>query len=193
METASNKIKYGLSNVTIFPITSTAETGTPTYSTTPIKIPGSVEMKMDANGEITEFKADNVTYYISASNNGYSGSLTNAKYPTEFKVQCLGQQEDTNGMLIESTTDKPSEFGMVYQFEGDQAATRIVLYRCLATKPGLNHKTKSDTIEPDTEELSINAMGRLDNGFVKATIEAGTANYDTALTTMPEPTFTSGL
>jgi len=189
MAEAVNKVSYGLSNVTVYPITGTDESGKPTYSATPIKIPGSVEMKLDSSGEISEFKADNVTYFMSASNNGYSGSLTNARYPVAFKTACLGQALDTNGMLVESTLDKPAEFGMVYQFEGDQAATRIALYRCLATKPGLNHKTKSDTIEPDTEELSLNAMGRLDTGIVKAVIEAGTANYDTALTTMPEPSF----
>lgn len=165
-----NKVLFGLSNVHVWPITSTDTDGVPTYGTV-IKIPGAVEIKISAKGDITEFKADNVTYYQCPNNNGYDGEAKIAKTPEEFRVQILGEIKDANGVLVESADAKPSEFAMAFQFEGDKSAARHVLYRCSITRPDIESKTKEDKTDPNTESLKINMSPRLDNMYVKAYCE----------------------
>ena len=58
----ANKVKYGLKNVHVFPISSYAADGTPTYGTA-IKWPGAVSITMDAVGEPENFHADNLSQH----------------------------------------------------------------------------------------------------------------------------------
>ena len=71
---AENKIKYGLSGVEVFPITATAEDGTPTYGTK-FPVPGAVNLTLDPEGEETKFFADNTVYFVVTTNNGYAGTI----------------------------------------------------------------------------------------------------------------------
>ena len=58
----TNKVTFGLSNVHIWPITSTDDTGKPTYGTV-FAQPGATEMSFDAEGSSDPFYADDGIYY----------------------------------------------------------------------------------------------------------------------------------
>ena len=48
-------------------------------------------------------------------------------------------------------------FALIFQFEGDKKATRHVLYNCTATRPAASGSTKQETVEPQTETVTISA------------------------------------
>ena len=155
----ANKIKYGLSNCYYAPITYGANDAV-TYGT-PVKLPGAVSLSLTQEGETTPFYADNITYWMSTSNNGYTGSLEVALIPDSFKKDVLGEIEDKNGILIEKSDAVAKEFALLFQFEGDSKASKHAMYRCVASRPDVASQTKEASITPQTETINISALPRL--------------------------------
>lgn len=181
MPTTPNKVKFGLKNVYYAPITAEATTGAPTYGT-PVAIPGAVNLSLDAEGDQNIFRADNIDYYVTNSNNGYSGSLEMALLPDHFRAAVLGEATDANGMIYEDSNAQPVGFALMFQFEGDQKATRHVMYKCIATRPSVASETTDTTIEPVTETVDLTCSSvyasAVDKWVPKARCEEGTTNYD---------------
>lgn len=173
----ANKITFGLRNVSVWPILSTTDAGVPSFGTR-IPIPGATEMSLDAEGSSDPFYADDQVYYQGVANNGYSGSITFADIPRAFLVGIMGETVDANGALIENADAEPKEFAMAFEFKGDKAKRRHLFYRCKATRSSIGSSTKEASIAPNTNELSITAMPRLDNGNVKARAEETDTAYD---------------
>lgn len=172
----ANKVKYGLSNVhySVAEETLNAETGQYTYTyATPVPIKGGVNLSLEANGEQSTFRADNIDYYVTSSNNGYEGDLEVALIPDQFKIDCLGYKQDSNGVLYEDAYAKPKPFALLFQFEGDQNARRHCMYNCVAGRPSVASQTTEETIEPVTDTLNITATGRLSDGIVKSSTKDG--------------------
>ena len=188
-----NKITYGISNVHVFPITSTDASGVPTYDTTVISMPGATELSLDAEGSSDTFFADDVPYYQGVVNNGYSGSVTLADIPEDFLTVVMKEIKSEGGTFFEDASAEPLEFGMAFEFTGDQKKRRHLFYRCKATRPSLESKTKEDSIEPNTSELEIVVMPRLDNNIVKARCEEGDTDYATWYTKPVTPVTSSAL
>lgn len=159
-----NKIKYNLKNVYYAKLTE--EAGAVTYAK-PVPIPGAVSLSLDAEGDTSPFYADGVTYYVSVSNNGYSGDLEIALIPDEFRTEILGDVKDTNNVLTENADATVESFALLFQFDGDVKGIRHVLYSCKATRPTIESETKEDTIEPKTETLSL-TVSPMTDGRVKA-------------------------
>ena len=187
----SNKLTYGLSNVHVWPITETDASGTPTYGSI-INVPGAKEVTLSAEGEVLKFYADNIIYWTAEANNGYSGTLTIARIPDAFAEQILKQIRDANDVLVEDASSTGVEFAMAFEFEGDVNKKRHIFYRCTAGRPDVASSTKEENIEPNTQQVSINAMPRLDNHYVKATVEdTSSSAYASWYGTTPyEPTIT---
>ena len=172
----ANKVKYGLKNVHYAVITETG--GVITYDT-PKPIPGAVSLTLSPRGERTDFYADDMLYYTSATNDGYEGDLEVALFPDEFKKDVLGYKEDANGALFEDANAIPKNFALLFEFSGDKNAVRHVLYNVSPSRPNLQSSTKTNTSEPQTETMSIVASPAPDTGMVKAKVEPGNAQYDT--------------
>lgn len=160
-----NKIKYNLKNAHYAKLT-VDEDGSISYAT-PVPLPGSVSISLDAQGEISSFYADGIVYYKSVSNNGYEGDLELALLPESFRTDILGETLDSNKVMIENADAKPSAFALLFEFDGDVNSIRHVLYNCSATRPSISSQTKEDTIEPVTDTLSLSATPLAD-GRVKA-------------------------
>ena len=188
-----NKITYGISNVHVFPITSTDESGVPTYDSKVISMPGATELSLDAEGSSDPFYADDVVYYQGVVNNGYSGSVTLADIPEDFLTVVMKEIKSDGGTFFEDASVEPLEFAMAFEFKGDQKKRRHLFYRCKATRPSLESKTKEDSIEPNTHELEIVVMPRLDNNIVKARCEEGDTDYSTWYTKPVTPVTSSSV
>jgi phi13 family phage major tail protein len=148
-----NKVEFGLKNVHYAPYTET--NGTITYET-PVRIPGAVSLTTTPRGELTEFYADDIHYYVSSSNDGYDGTLTIALVPEQFAIDALGEELDsTDKVLNEFSNAKGKPFALMFEFDGDVKATRHVLYSCTVSRPGLSSSTKTNTKEANTTELTL--------------------------------------
>lgn len=156
MPSTPNKIKYGLCNCYYAIATIDAETGEATYDT-PVALPGAVNLSMEPQGENTPFYADNIVYWITSANQGYEGDLEIALIPESFKTDILGYLTDGKGVLFENAEANAVHFGFMFQFEGDQKATRHILYNCTVTRPTQAGSTKTDSTEPQTETLTLTA------------------------------------
>lgn len=151
----ANKVKFGLSNCYYAVLNETDGT----YGT-PVAMPGAVNLSLDQEGETNSFRADNMDYYVSVSNNGYSGDLELALIPDSFLTDVMGEVVGTNGLQYEIGDAKPKAFALLFQFEGDEHATRHVLYNCKATRPTLASQTTDTSIEPVTETISMTAIAK---------------------------------
>lgn len=189
----ANKVKYGLKNVYYAVATIDATTNTATYAA-PVAWPGAVNLSLDAEGETTKFRADNIDYWIGQSNNGYSGDFESALIPDSFRKNVLGDIEDANGVLAEDAGAKTVNFALLFQFEGDANATRHVLYNCSATRPSVSGATTEEEIKPQTETLELTAVSihnaSLDKDLVKARCNEGDTPYSTWFSAVYQPTST---
>lgn len=152
---AENKIKYGLKNV-YYAVATIASDGSATYST-PVAFPGAVSLSLSPNGETSPFYADNIAYWVGVSNTGYEGDLEMAKVIDSFKTDVLGYKRDNKDVIFEDANAGATHFALMFQFEGDQKATRHVMYNCTAARPDAAGSTKAESIEPQTETVSITA------------------------------------
>ena len=179
---ATNKVKYGLSNVYYSVVTESLSTGgVYTYSyATPVPIKGAVNLSLNQSGEQTVFRADNLDYFVTYSNNGYEGDLEVALIPDSFLTDVMQYQLDNNQVLYEANDKVPKAFALLFQFEGDQNAVRHVLYNCTATRPSIEGATTEEETEPNTETLELTAVSihnaTLDKEIVKAKVGADNAS-----------------
>ena len=169
-----NKVKFGLSNVHVAKMIK-GEDGAITYDT-PFKIPGAVNLSLDAEGDNEPFYADNIVYYSASNNNGYSGDLEIADIPESFQKDVLGYTVDNNGALIENADATIKPFALLFEVTGDEKPRRSVLYNCMVTRPSTEASTTEDTRTPQTDTLNITATPREDNKNVKAIMTLSDSN-----------------
>ena len=186
----SNKVKFGLKSLFIASVTEAAN-GEITFGT-PRSWPGSVSLTMDPQGDTNAFYADDCKYYVTTSNDGYEVSLETALVPDWFTEEYLGETKDTDGNLVEQTTDSPSHFAALFEFTGDKKAIRHCLFYCQAARPTVEGETKGESAEVKTESISFTSMALPGTNIIKKKSPEETdatkyANWYTAVTT---PEFT---
>jgi len=168
----ANKVTFGLKNAHFAPFE--VIDGEVIYDT-PIPLPGSVELSLEPRGDMAEFYADDMLYYSASNNQGYDGSLTIANIPEEFLIEALGESKDEDDGVITETSDAKSKpFALMFEFDGDVKAVRHVLYNCSANRPTVASSTKTNTVEPNTNELTFIASPRETDYAVKTKTTTGT-------------------
>ena len=173
MANADNKVHYALTNVYIATLEMDLETGTVTFGN-PKRLLGAVSMDLSAQGDVIKLRADGMDYYVVNSNNGYQGDLNIARIPDWFRSDILGDTiSATDKVLVETTTQEPKAFAMLFEFLGDVKGTRHVLYNCAASRPNIKGENKDNLKDPDTDTLSLTASP-LQDGKVKASTTAET-------------------
>lgn len=176
----ANKIKYGLKNVH-YAIGSLQTNGSMTY-TTPVPFSGAVSLSLEPQGDNSPFYADNIVYWVGASNTGYQGDLEIARVIDSFKKDVLGMINDGKSVLVEDANAPAVHFALLFQFEGDDKATKHVMYNCTATRPSAAGNTKAESVEPQTESVTITATS-VYNATLDADIVKAEANGDSDSTT----------
>lgn len=166
MALQKNKVKFGLNKVHWAKITAWSDEGVPTFAT-PVRLPGAVSLSIDANGEASNFYADNGVYYVINNNSGYEGDLEIALITTDFAIDILGETLDSKGVLVERNDAELAQFALLFEFEGDKNKIRHVLYCCSASRPATESSTTEEETEVKTETLSLKATA-LPSGLVKS-------------------------
>lgn len=170
----ANKVKFGLSNVHIAPITAASTSGF-TYDT-PFALPGAVNLTLDPEGESADFFGDNIKYFSEYANQGYSGSLEIAMITDEFRTKILGESTDSNGAMFESTNDTIKDFALGFQIDGDKANRKFWFYNVSAARPSTSSSTIETSKEPTTDTLNITANARISDNKVRTFMEKSDDN-----------------
>lgn len=180
-----NKVRYGLSNVHVGTITA-GEGGELTMSV-PKPYPGAVNMTLSAQGDQSIFRADNIAYYVTNSNNGYEGELEMALLPDWFLTEYLGNVTSEEGMIVELADVEPVDSYVMFQFEGDVNAIKYIIYNITFGRPDLEGGTQEDTKEPDTTTIPFTSVPLVtDFGkIVRARVPATASNYANFFTKAP--------
>lgn len=174
----ANKIKYGIEKV-YYAVATIAANGSATYAT-PVALPGAVSLSLEAQGDQNTFYADNIAYFVSQANNGYQGDLEVALIPDAFRKDILGEYETSQGnVLLEDAAANPVHFALLFQFEGDVNGTRYCMYNCVASRPSAASQTKAESIEPQTETVTITATSVYNASLDKDIVRAKTGESTT--------------
>lgn len=184
---SENKVVFGLKKVHCAVITE--EGNTISYGT-PKSLPGAKSLSLEPKGETSDFYADDIIYYTSTSNQGYETKLEIANVPEWFRTDVLGETKDTKDKVItENANAKPKKIAFMFEFDGDQKATRHLLTYCTVSRPGLSSESKTETTEPGTTELTLVASPRPTDSVVKISTSAETTSdvYDAWYTKVYEP------
>ena len=198
---SANKVKYGLKNVHYALVTETVSTdgtGAIISSYGSLKaLAGAVSLSMSSNSEKNVFRADDSDYFVSYGQGGYEGDLEVARVNESFLKDVLGFAADDDNILVESSGSfkQTNYFALVFEFDGDQQATKHCLYKCSATRPSIASQTTGEngSIDPQTETLTLTAVPRADtDGYIHIQTQDTTSTAVTAAwyTAVPVPTFT---
>jgi phi13 family phage major tail protein len=185
---ADNKVVFGLRNAH-YSIITEGEGGEITYGV-PVALKGAVEISLEPRGETTDFYADDILYYTTSTNQGYETTLTVANIPQEFRTDVLGEtMEGADNVLTESVETKSKKIAFMFEFDGDIKAVRHCLYYCTVTRPSLTSATKTESAEPQTQELALISAPRPEDGVVKRSTTPETPDlvYDAWYTTVYLP------
>ena len=164
----ANKVRFGLNNVHIAPISSVSSSYS--YGTI-FEVPGAVSLTLDPSGDETDFYADDIKYFTSYANQGYTGTLEMAILNDDFREKILKEAVDSNGAHIEQADIETAGFALGFQIQGDASGRRYWYYNCKAARPGNNATTIEASKTPQTETVNITASPRSTDSLVRVFID----------------------
>lgn len=185
---SSNKVHFGAKNAYIFPITESVDPDTGVVTTTygnAIKWPGAVSIDLQAQGSQENFYADDSVYYVVSNTNYYQGDFESASVPDAIKKAIYGDILDDNDAVVEVQEAKTKYFAFAFETSGDVGGHRVVFYKCSATRPNSGGSTKTDSSSPQTQTVTITAIGRADEvtlggqkyHLIQASLNEGDTGY----------------
>lgn len=172
----ANMVRFGLKNVH-YAVYEESDYGTVT------PLAGAVSMTTTPEGDSYTFYADDVAFYVTETNNGYSGTLTVAAVNDKFLQDVLGYQKDaTSGLTYETTDTVIPSVALMYEVGGNTEHQRGILYNVTFSRLEGENNTRSDSTEPDTVTLNFTAIGRdfTVGGSVKNVVKAHCSDSEAA-------------
>lgn len=166
MSNKKNKVKFNIRNVHY-----ALKTEDGTGYGTPVAVPGAVSVSLEAKGELSQFYADGIVYYVSSSNGGYEGDLEMALIPDQFRQDVLKEEKDDNSVLVENANAQTREFALGFDIDGDVRSTRFWFLNCTATRPSTESSTTEDSREPTTDKISLTCAPNPDGNVRAKTTE----------------------
>lgn len=162
----------------------------------PVALKGAVSLTLNAEGNSSNFYADNCPYVTFSTNSGYTGELEIAVLEDKDAQALLGEVKAANGIVYEDADAQPAQFALLFQTDGNVHEKRYALYNCTLSRPSMNAKTTTDSTEPDTTTLSFTAIPlemeiagakkKVTKGVIEND-EAGKAIYDAWYTEVKTP------
>lgn len=158
---------------------------------------GAVKMTTSPEGDSDTFYADDGAYFVTETNNGYSGTLEVAATDDAFLTSVLGYVKDaTSGLTYEATDAQPTPVALMFEIDGNVEKQRVVLYGVTFSRIETEANTKADSTEPDTVTLNFNAIGKAFtiSGATHTVVKAHCTDsevqreaYDNFFTEVPQP------
>lgn len=156
----ANLVRYGLKNVHYAVFTEGASGAAGTYGT-PKPLIGAVQMTTTPEGDSYTFYADDVAFYATETNAGYSGTLQLAAVNDDFLKDVLAYESDTtSGLTFEASDAVPKSVALIFEVSGNIEQQAGVFYNVTFSRMEGENNTKADTTEPDTVTLNFTAIGR---------------------------------
>jgi phi13 family phage major tail protein len=155
----SKGVRYGISNAHYALYTEGTGSSLGTYAT-PVAMKGATQLTLTPQGNTWTFYADDVAYETGSSNTGYEVSLTVAVFGDQAKIDLLGYATDANGVVYEPATAESHSCAFLWEFGGSKVKKRGLLYNVKFNRPTMTGNTKTDSVDPDTDELTGTAIGR---------------------------------
>ena len=173
----SKGVRYGISNAHYAVYTEGTGGALGTYAT-PVPMRGATQLTLTPQGSTWTFYADNIAYETGSSNTGYEVSVTIAVLGDQAKIDLLGYETDANGVVYEPADAESKSCAFLWEFDGSKVKKRGLLYNVKFTRPTEAGNTKTDSVDPDTDEFTGTAIGRdiTVNGEVKNVIKASVTN-----------------
>lgn len=183
---AKNKVMFGVSKLH-FGLYTVEEDGTVTLGT-PVHVPGTTNIALEADSEENKFYADNVVYWSGYSDNGLSGEIENALFDDAFKTTFMNYIALDDGGIAQIKGKQNKNVYVMFQAEGDQEARRMIMYNCSLGQITREYATTEDTVEPQTATLPFTVNGDNETGITRVGYAPDSATYDTMFETPPVPT-----
>ena len=154
----ANKVRFGLKNV-YYAVLTESDNAAPSYGT-PKRLLGAVNLDLAQNGGSNSFYADNIEFFRTEYDNGYTGSLELARLSDEALKDIWGFGYDsTNKLIYENAYSEPKPFALLFQVEGDKNEDLYVLYKVYASRPNIGSATINENgKEPQTQTVDISAL-----------------------------------
>ena len=140
----ANLVRFGLKNVHYAIFTEGDSGAAGTYGT-PKPLIGAVQMTTTPEGDSYTFYADDVAFYATETNAGYSGTLQLAAVNDDF---------------LEASDAVPKSVALIFEVSGNVEQQAGVFYNVTFSRMEGENNTKADTTEPDTVTLNFTAIGR---------------------------------
>ena len=181
----ANKVMFGVSELHVG-LYEVADNGTVTLGT-PVKVPGTVNITMEAESEENAFYADNVKYWTGYSDNGYTGEIENALFDDTFKTTFMNYVTLDDGGIAQIRGEKNKTVYFMFQGDGDDTNRRMIVYNVALGQINREYATTEDSIEPQTATLPFTVNGDNATGITKVSYTPTDTPYNTMFTTPPVP------
>lgn len=181
----ANKVMFGVSELHIG--TYEVDSNGDVTLGTPLKVPGTVNITMEAESEENVFYADNVKYWTGYSDNGYTGEIENALFDDTFKTTFMNYIQLDDGGIAQIKGQKNKTVYMMFQADGDQENRRMIVYNVALGQINREYATTEDSIEPQTATLPFTVNGDNGTGITKVSYTPTDATYETMFTSAPVP------
>lgn len=150
----ANKVVFGLKNVHYAVWNEPVGNTEGSYST-PVAVPGAVNLSLTREGDENKFYADDVVYFATETNAGYTADLELAYAPASMLKALAGYLEDANHVILEDSDAVGKSFALLFEVTSNESNDRFVFYNCTLSRPENEASTKTDATEPNTQQLSL--------------------------------------
>ena len=182
---AKDKVMFGICNVH-FGTYEVDGDGNVTLGA-PYHVPGSVNLSLEPDSEEVKFYADNVEYWTTYSDNGYTGELENALFDDQFKLNFMNYIQLDDGGIAQLKGVQNKKVYMMFEAETDIAARRCILYNLSLGQITREYATTEASAEPQTAKLPFTVTGDNATKITRVAYKPSDATYDSMFTTPPVP------